>query len=293
MVKKTVKRRSKKRKQPKTKGGNTLKKCSPFSAKHKINANTCMTTETIKQIKQKLDGGEVNQGSKDSDILTTLQEKYNCKNDQCLLEKIHDTSLKNKIESQIFVPEKPTAWKKKPNEWLSDTDILRVLKQYETAFPAFRFMGPCPIDFATRVSDKCITEDICSLHLNSTNNKKQMGIVFNLDKHDEPGSHWVSMFIDIRGKKIYYFDSAQNTVPPEIVELKDRLIAENPRFSFFSNSVEHQKGNTECGMYSLYFIIQMLQSKNRHRLFHSQFNHPSNIATDEKVEKYRNVFFSV
>jgi hypothetical protein len=248
-----------------------------------------MTAETIKQIKEKLDGGS-------NDTLTTLQKKYGCKDDQCLLEEIGDISLKNKIKSQIFVPEKPTAWKKNPNEWLSDSDILHVLKQYETAFPAFRFMGPCPIDFATRVSDKCITEDICSLHLHTvkgSGTKKQIGIVFNLDKHDEPGSHWVSMFIDIRGKKIYYFDSAQNTVPPEIAELKDRLIGENPRFSFFSNSVEHQKGNTECGMYSLYFIIQMLQSKTRHRLFQSHFNHPSNIVTDEKVEKYRDVFFSV
>ena len=35
----------------------------------------------------------------------------------------------------------------------------------------------------------------------------QIGIVFNLDKHDQEGSHWVSMFIDLKRDGIYYFDS--------------------------------------------------------------------------------------
>ena len=34
-----------------------------------------------------------------------------------------------------------------------------------------------------------------------------MGIVFNLDPHDKPGSHWVSMYVDLNNGGIYYFDS--------------------------------------------------------------------------------------
>ena len=34
-----------------------------------------------------------------------------------------------------------------------------------------------------------------------------------------------------------------------------------------NHPVEHQEKNTECGMYSLYFIIKMLQGGNYKNLF--------------------------
>ena len=39
------------------------------------------------------------------------------------------------------------------------------------------------------------------------NNKKKIGIVFNLDKHDQEGSHWICMYVDLYTDDIYYFDS--------------------------------------------------------------------------------------
>jgi len=69
------------------------------------------------------------------------------------------------------------------------------------------------------------------------------------------------------------------------------LIQENGDFYFLSNSVEHQKGNTECGMYSLYFIIQMLLSKNRLKLFNNRFNNDSYKITDKNIEEYRSIYF--
>ena len=56
--------------------------------------------------------------------------------------------------------------------------------------------------------------------------KNKIAIVFNLDRHDQPGSHWVSLFIDLECKFIFYFDSAGNPIPEEIKVLKDRLIKE-------------------------------------------------------------------
>ena len=38
---------------------------------------------------------------------------------------------------QSFAPEAPKSWNKNPNEWLSSTDILKVMKQYEKAYRCF------------------------------------------------------------------------------------------------------------------------------------------------------------
>ena len=35
----------------------------------------------------------------------------------------------------------------------------------------------------------------------------KIGVIFNLDKHDQSGSHWVAMFIDLENKFFFYFDS--------------------------------------------------------------------------------------
>jgi hypothetical protein len=46
--------------------------------------------------------------------------------------------------------------------------------------------------------------------------------------------------------------------------IKEQGIALHPKinFKFDSNEgVEHQYGNTECGIYSLYFIVNMLRDK--------------------------------
>ena len=268
----------------KQKGASKTKKCSPYSSIKKVGSNTCLTPDVLEYIKttynkeHKTDPiGTTNP----VDLFQTLKSKYQCNEDLCWIQKIHDKTLQKKIKTQIFAPEKPAEWKKNPNEWLSNFDILDVLRQYEVAYPHFRFIEPSPIDFNDKNNGTCISQELCSFHLTPSKtqqidkqqiDKQQIGIIFNLDKHDEPGSHWVSMYIDIDQKKIYYFDSASTHIPKEIAEFKDRLLRENPDFKFLSNSIDHQQGNTECGMYSLYFIIQMLLSKNRLRHFQTHFN---------------------
>jgi len=186
----------------------------------------------------------------------------------------------------------PQKWKTNPNEWLSNKDILDVIQQYEEAFHYFHFVGPTPIDFDAMVTpSQCVTEEMCQFNIDNEQKrgKQFVAIVFNLDKHNESGSHWTSMFIDIPQQTIYYFDSAHNNVPAEVKTFVKRVA---PEFAFFSNRVQHQRGNTECGMYSLYFIIQMLVSKHRKRLFANRFNHPSHRINDKTVETFRKIYFT-
>jgi hypothetical protein len=257
-----------------------------------------MTDETIAKLKDNYNQEHPLTKIKTNDtkkVYKLLKRKNShCKTDMCWVNSIQNKRVQKEIKEKIFIPERPTEWKKKPTEWLSNFDILEVLNQYETAYPFFRFIGPSPIDFEKKTYDGCITPDLCSFHLNSSSlHFSQVGIVFNLDEHDEPGSHWVSMYIDIQHKHIYYFDSATAEIPKEIEAFKNRLIQERPDFTFLSNTVEHQRGNTECGMYSLFFIIQMLKSKNRLSLFHKRFNNERKKITDKTVQEYRKIYFRV
>ena len=53
---------------------------------------------------------------------------------------------------------------------------------------------------------------------------------------------------------------------------------------------QHQQGNTECGMYSLYFIITMIDDsktmKNKIKMFQKE------TITDHHVQSFRNKYFN-
>ena len=53
--------------------------------------------------------------------------------------------------------------------------------------------------------------------------KKYIGIVFNLDKHTQSGTHWISMFCNIPKKEINYWDSYGYKPPKEVTELMNKL----------------------------------------------------------------------
>jgi hypothetical protein len=212
-----------------------------------------------------------------------------------------------------------------------------VLHQYELTHPTFKAFGPTPIDFDSRPKDesgKCVWEELCTFQLSNylEKGKTKLGMVFNLDKHDEEGSHWVSLFVDLEERFIFYLDSAGNRIPKEIRTLVKRIqtqgmslssplnsysswsmtdkeINSSPiakqgadlnlqRFKFYENyPLEHQLGNTECGMYSLYFIITMLTGETEGRTFRTsgekiQFFKKKRVP-DKYVSKYRKIYFNV
>ena len=116
----------------------------------------------------------------------------------------------------------------------------------------------------------------------------KIGIIFNLDPHYKEGSHWVGVFVNIKEKHIYYFDSYGDKIPRRIMKLvrtirkQARNLGENYKFS--ENTRRHQYLSTECGMYSLYFIIQMLKGKPI-EFFNKRI-------TDKYMRKLRNIYFN-
>jgi hypothetical protein len=288
-------------------------KCSPAVKNTRALPFSCYNADVLGQIKKSYNDSHSPakwiETSDPNEIWKQLRERLvHCKKEDCWLRQIKDETLRTQLQEYVFAPTKPPVWKTNPNEWLTNHDIIKVLRQYEQTYDNFAFINPTPIDFDERLKEEdnqCVTQELCefSLKKHIESGKTKIGIVFNLDEHDEDGSHWMSMFIDVDEKIIFYFDSAGNDIPDEINKLKDRIIDQGKKldepivFEFHKNyPTGHQHGSTECGMYSLFFLITMLTSETEYdkhlsmdeklHLFKKQR------IPDKYVEQYRHVYFN-
>lgn len=296
----------------KNKAAIPLKKmnCSPLVKGKTASDKTCYTKEVLIQIRDAYNKSHDDTDKIVSDdaneIWNALRTKLlHCKKEDCWLKELKDPELHENIDKYIFAPDSPPEWDKNPNEWLSNIDILNVLSQYQRTYKNFRFLGPSPIDFDAKMegrTDTCIENTICKLSVKKQlkDRKKKIGIIFNLDKHNEPGSHWVSFFIDLDERVLFYFDSAGDSIPEEVGHLRDRIMEEGKtlgmKFKYYDNEGrKHQVGGTECGMYSLFFIVTMLTGEiNNKKMSMKQRIHlfkEGNIS-DKYVEKYRKIYFN-
>jgi len=274
--------------------------CSP-KPKGELNDFTCYTNDSLIYLRDHWNARHPDvkiKSNSPKEIHRQLSEylRDTCNNEACWLKQ---KGAFGHLESELadsFAPESPPEWKKNPNEWLSSVDIMKVMKQYEKAYKHFDFMGPTPINFDSRkLYGECVWEELCKFDLEKLikRGKTMIGIIYNTDPDNKPGQHWISMFINIKKKTIFFFDSTGDEAPQEVMELvkriqKQGLALKRPiRFKFDSNKgVEHQYGNTECGIYSIYFIVHMLENKmTEHYL-------KTHILKDEYMEKFRKIYFN-
>ena len=271
--------------------------CAPSSDK-KSSSTTCYTEKKLQKMRSywnKRHPDAIIKSRNPQLIWKELKTNMSgvCNTERCWLkQKFISESGDNELLNYTFVPEAPNTWKKNPNEWLTSVDIENVMKQYEHAYPCFQFLGPSPIDFDKVKSNKqCVWDELCNFHINKYLRKgcHKIGIIFNTDPHYLDGSHWISLFIDIKNKYIYFFDSVGDDVPDEIELLMDRIISQcenlNINLKKHINTVKHQRLNTECGMYSLYFIINAIKDRSPIKLLSSRIS-------DKEMEKFRSVYFN-
>ena len=120
--------------------------------------------------------------------------------------------------------------------------------------------------------------------------RKKVGIVFNLDEHYKPGSHWVSLYMDTAHGTCYFFDSCGK--PPEyrirkLIRIFARLMVASGIDPVVKiNKVVHQTGSTECGVYALYFLVTMLEGGCFDKVF------GSTRIPDSIINEYRQVYFN-
>ena len=186
----------------------------------------------------------------------------------------------------------PYSWTKNINEWLSTVDIENVMEQYEQKYNDFYFIGPVPIDFDYEYKlGKCIDDELCKISLKELLKEKikKLGIIFNLDPHDKPGSHWVALYCDLNKMELYYFDS-YGVYPPKEVEnlmfrLKEQGKLEKKEIKLYYNDIRHQYKNSECGMYSMNFIIEFLEGNSFKKIIETIKN--DNLMTQKRFQLYR------
>jgi len=206
--------------------------------------------------------------------------------------------VKSSLEKR-FKPKKPESWQNNPREWLNTYDILNVMKQYEESDASFHFVGVFPVDFAAKNSSSgyCIVQEMCQLNLQDVWNRgiRKVGVVFNLDRHDQSGSHWTSLFIGLDPKKknfgVFYYDSVASSPPHEIatfmkarkLELEELHVKHRHKVRYEVNRVRRQYKGTECGVFSILFQIMMLT--------HSFEDVCKNMGYDDDVVQFRNILY--
>ena len=272
--------------------------CSPKD-KNELNDFTCYTDKNLYKLRDLWNARHpdvqimTNDGKEIHKTLTKYMSDI-CNKESCWLKQnFMDIKTKNEL-TESFAPVSPEEWKKNPNEWLSSVDIMKVMKQYEKAYKCFDFIGPSPIDFDTKMLyGECVWDELCNFSLSQQikKGKTKIGIIFNTDPHNKPGQHWISMFINIKKKKIFFFDSVGDKAPKQIMVLVNRIIKQgkklNMNIKFDQNHpVEHQYGDTECGIYSLFFISHMLEDK------FTEHYMKTHILKDDYMQKFRKVYFN-
>ena len=219
-------------------------------------------------------------------------------NEACWLDKVPAVKTTTTVTRYVR-PKQPDEWRKRPNAWLSNWDIQKVMRQYEEKRSLhYKFLGCVSIDF----EDVCTSYDLCNLMDTLpkliAKGVQYLGLITNLDKHDEPGSHWTSLFICIDPSKpcfgAYYYDSVMRPPPPEIQRFVQRVrsgMASPEKFKIDYSKIRHQNGNNECGMFSLVYQIRWLKmlEKNPNTVLNDVIKYK---LTDEEMNKiYRNRIF--
>lgn len=199
------------------------------------------------------------------------------------------------IEKKELRPSQPREWINNPVEWLSNFDIIKVMRQYE-AIPEnkYKFLGVFSIDFGVKKSvvtmQNLIKSDI-----------KYLGFITNLSRSHEPGTHWTSSFFildpSIPSYGAYYYDSTTGKIPKDLqivfTDIKKQMekIYKKP-FPISVNYIRHQRSNTECGVFSMAFQVLWLNLLriNKNTVSFEQVIKQSQY-TDEKMKKLRFGYF--
>jgi hypothetical protein len=152
---------------------------------------------------------------------------------------------------------------------LTNYDIDKTLKQWALIdFPYLFTSEFAMADFDYGNYYDITKRSIYDLHVKFPK-IKCYACVLNTDVSDGPGKHWVCLFVDLRNKdewSIEYFDSlgekpfySINYWMRKNKDCVERQLNQKIKICLASKNICHQKLNTECGMYCLYYIRKRLE----------------------------------
>lgn len=273
--------------------------CSPKSHEHYTQHGSCFSHNELRSIAHAYNSIHANAGLKGgsrlhehpipehafSDPRLLVKELHarfkpvcKSKGETCWLT-THVLSRSNIVDElrKRFRPQMPKSWVRQEKQWLNTFDIMSVMKQYEEKYEFFEFLGVFPVDFRGRQNNTCIVQSMCNFNLMEflQKGKTDFGMVINLDPHYKSGSHWVAMYgcFDTDKKKfgLSYYDSTADTPPNPVMkfmadvykEVKLMFPDDFATFRMKYNPKKHQFKNSECGMFSMVYLIHCLENRNK------------------------------
>ena len=280
----------------------TESKCSwDFIHKNGVSVDgVCATTETLSKLENILDPNnptvrKTNEDTSQHDaggrneIISNIRYKTNadCSGDiVCASKQVIqiDRDIHNAIKENTR-PSRPIHHK----GWLSDLDIKRVMKSIKRLYDDFDFIEPSASDW-----DKYESQlSLYNIPEAYSNGVRKIGIIFNLDIHTGPGTHWVALFIDMSTDKpsIEYYNSFGTNPPSGIIRYINKAGGDikkimNKNINIMINNKKHQHENRECGMYAMNYIIRRLDNSSPEEI-------SNDAIPDNTMKENRNVVFNV
>jgi hypothetical protein len=219
-------------------------------------------------------------------LLKSLKKKvYRCKNQRCWLEQGYVRNLTNSDKDKIIDNTYRPSGPKGRFEWLNTLHIDQMMGQYENVYKEFKFLGAVPMDF-----DELPNIGIKNLNFDELdkNGIYKLGVVFNLDEHYKSGSHWVGLFADLKNGIVRYLDSYGIKPDERVVTFVNRMLKymrkKNINATYEFNKIRHQFKGSECGVYSINFIIRMLRGDTFEEICNEK-------TSDDKINRCRNKYF--
>lgn len=246
----------------------------------------CSTKEAIHEMKKHLISTSASNDAERNNIMVvsaknivdTIKKSLNCSTEKCVLlnmSKTIDENKKHVLKNSLdrIKPNGPA----NSTKLLNNENIDNVLKKLSKLHNGFYHMNFQMIDFAgekigndwkiikgikitpTALGKLDMTTDVINKGF------KTFGVVMNTDVRTNGGIHWFALFCDFRTHPftIEYFNSSGNK---PVKQIQDWLIKtelnitkhDNKAKVIILSGVAHQKSQTECGLYSLYFIWNRL-----------------------------------
>lgn len=260
--------------------GETIAAQSPSAIVPISDCGTCMTSAMAKMIAREF-VPEAPPNTPAPKIVEAAKKKLGCDSEKCVLQKSSHPRARAELRSRFKIAGH------NDNKLLSNINIDNVLRQWMSHFPDFFAYNFNMIDYAQNSIDKfgrvvpkpdtLATINFDDLY-NSPNKYRIAACVINSDVSTGPGKHWMALVADARGDgewSVEFFNSSGNPPAPEWVNwmqktkhIMERLRrrssneaapnAESPPPAgpvvLAKSTVRHQYSNTECGVYSLFYI---------------------------------------
>jgi hypothetical protein len=210
-----------------------------------------------------------------------------CDNQKCWTKQKWTKNMEKKIKEEMSTTIIRPSGPQGKFEWLNTININDVMAQYQNKYKDFKFLGAVPVDFDDLPSLGIANLNFADLQKNGIN---RIGIIFNLDEHYKSGSHWVASFANLQEGHVYFFDSYGTAPEPRIRKFMRRVVKfaddyKKKNIIADHNKTRHQYQNSECGVYSINFIVRMLRGDTFKEICDSK-------VPDNVINKCRRVYFS-